>query len=166
MVSRCTSQKVTILTICNWDSYQEAAASKRADTRANREPIVSQSVAENKKEEERKEIYNLSSGAHVREGIVPWVAETEQGYMQTFVAQGSALPFSKKVGVKAQDVMRLLDIYMATRELKNKGHKDFNEFINLFLWHVENRKITIPVEAEKPKEKKVITGQDIFKVYG
>lgn len=166
MVSRCTSQKVTILTICNWDSYQEAAASKRADTRANREPIVSQSVAENKKEEERKEIYNLSSGAHVREGIVPWVAETEQGYVQTFVAQGSALPFSKKVGVKAQDVMRLLDVYMATRELKNKGHKDFNEFINLFLWHVENKKIAIPVEAEKPKEKKVITGQDIFKVYG
>lgn len=166
MVSRCTSQKVTILTICNWDSYQEAAASKRADTRANREPIVSQSVAENKKEEERKEIYNLANSAYVREENIPWVEEREQEFVRTFIGQGSVLPFSKRVGRPAQDIARLLEIYMADRQLKNRGHKDYSEFVNLFVWHVNNGKITIPVEAEKPKEKKVITGQDIFKVYG
>ena len=65
-----------------------------------------------------------------------------------------------------QEVVKLLEVYLADRELKNKGHKDYNEFVNLFLWHVNNRKITIPVEEKKPKERKVISGKDIFEVYG
>ena len=76
------------------------------------------------------------------------------------------IPFSKRVGKPAKDISRLLEIYMADRQLKNRGHKDYSEFVNLFMWHVNNSKITIPAEAEKPKEKKVISGADIFKVYG
>ena len=79
---------------------------------------------------------------------------------------GSAIPLSKKTGKTAQEVMELLDIYMAHRELKDRGHKDYNEFISLFMWHIENNKISIPAKAEVKKEKKVITGADIFKVYG
>ena len=165
MVSRCTSQKVTILTICNWDTYQEIATTKRADARANREPITRQSVSENKKEEEIKEIkeINNTNTAHAREGVISWDADKEQGFFNTFKGQGSAIPLAKKIGKTPQDVMKLLDVYMAHRELKNKGHKDFQEFVNLFIWHIENNKISIPVVKKEPK---VISGAAIFDVYG
>ena len=120
---------------------------------------------ETKKNKEEKEIYNTNT-AHAREGNVSWDSSREQGFYDTFKGQGSALPFSKKTGKTPKEVMELLDIYMAHRQLKDRGHKDFNEFISLFIWHVENNKISIPTKPEVKKEKKVITGSDIFKVYG
>lgn len=62
--------------------------------------------------------------------------------------------------------MDLLEVYMAHRELKDRGHKDYNEFLSLFIWHVENNKISIPTKAETKKEPKVISGSDIYNVYG
>ena len=166
MLSRCTRQKVTILTICNYDDYQVNKGSKCANACANDEPIGIQSVSEIKKEKESKEIYNTNSAyTYTREENIPWVAETEKGYASTFIGQGSAIPFAKRVGKTPQEVVKLLDVYMAERELKNKGHKDYNEFVNFFLWHVTNKKITIPVEEQKPKERKVISGADILKIY-
>ena len=122
---------------------------------------------EEKKNKEEKEINNTNSAyTYAREENIPWVAETEKGYASTFIGQGSAIPFAKRVGVTPQDVVKLLEVYLADRELKNKGHKDYSEFVNFFLWHVNNKKITIPVEEKKPKERKVISGKDIFEVYG
>ena len=161
MLSRCVRQKVTILTICNYDDYQVNKNSKCANPCTDDEPIGIQSVSEIKKVKESKEINNTNP-AHAREGIL-WDSSREQGYCNTFKGQGSALPLSKKVGKTPQEVLKLLDVYMALRELKNKGHKDYNEFVNLFLWHVENNKLSLPAEK---KEKKVITGQEIFEVYG
>ena len=122
---------------------------------------------EEKKNKEEKEIYNTNSAhTYTREGNIPWIADTEKGYASTFIGQGSAIPFSKRVGKTSQEVIKLLEVYMAERELKNKGHKDYNEFVNLFLWHVTNKKITVPMEEQKPKERKVISGKEIFEVYG
>ena len=122
---------------------------------------------EEKKNKEEKEIYNTNSAyTYTREGNIPWVADTEKGYASTFIGQGSAIPFSKRVGKSAQEVVQLLEVYMADRELKNKGHKDYSEFVNFFLWHVSNRKLTLPTEEQKSKEKKVISGKEIFDLYG
>ena len=71
---------------------------------------------------------------------------------------------ARRLGKKPQEVMALLDVYMAHRELKDRGHKDYNEFISLFIWHVENGKISVPIETKK--EPKVISGSDIYNVYG
>ena len=122
---------------------------------------------EEKKNKEEKEIYNTNSAyTYTREENIPWVAETEKGYASTFIGQGSAIPFATRVGKTTQEVVKLLEVYMADRELKNKGHKDFNEFVNFFLWHVNNKKITVPADEQKPKERKVISGKEIFEVYG
>lgn len=165
MVERSAERKTTILTICKYDSYQQSSDGLPNGVANDCRTIAERLPNEEKKNKEEKEINNTYS-AHTREENTPWVADTERSYASTFIGQGSALPFSKKVGKSPQEVMKLLDIYMATRELKNKGHKDYNEFINLFIWHVENKKITLPAADEKPQQKKVITGQDIFKVYG
>jgi hypothetical protein len=95
---------------------------------------------------------NNTNPAYAREGNVSWDSSRERGYFDSFKGQGSAIPFARSVGKTPTEVMSLLEVYMARRELKNKGHKDYNEFVSLFLWHVENKKISLPVE-EKAKSK-------------
>jgi predicted transcriptional regulator len=167
MVERYTERKATILTICKYDSYQQSVDSSPNDIANDCRTIAERLPNEEKKNKEEKEIYNTNSAyTYTREGNIPWVADTERGYASTFIGQGSAIPFSKRVGKTPQEVVKLLEVYLADRELKNKGHKDINEFVNLFLWHVTNKKIALPVEEQKPKERKVISGKEIFEVYG
>lgn len=167
MALRSTYQKVTILTICNYDDYQGLSTTKVTDTFTDSLPMTLPIRYPTKEDKEIKNINNTNTAhAHIREGVISWDSSREQGYYNTFKGMGSAIPFSKKTGKSAKEVMELLDIYMAHRELKDRGHKDYNEFISLFMWHVENNKISIPVKPEVKKEKKVITGADIFKVYG
>ena len=163
MLHRSAHRKVTILTICNYDSYQVSEKQSVTDSCTDRYPIGNRLVTEEKKKQEEKEINNTNT-AHAREGFVSWDSSTEQGFCNTFKALGGALPMARRLGKKPQEVMALLDVYMAHRELKDRGHKDYNEFISLFIWHVENGKISVPIETKK--EPKVISGSDIYKVYG
>lgn len=165
MVERFTERKVTILTICKYDSYQQTSECAPNDIANDDRTIAERLPNETKKKQEEKEINNTNN-THTREGVISWDSSREQGYYNTFKGQGSALPFSKKTGKTPKEVMALLDIYMAHRELKDRGHKDYNEFISLFIWHVENNKISIPAKSETKKEPKVISGSDIYKVYG
>ena len=151
MCNRCTHQKVTILTICNYESYQEVENTKVTDDDTDEYPIGNQSVTELKNVEECKR-NNNTNPAYAREGNVSWDSSRERGYFDSFKGQGRAIPFARSVGKTPTEVMSLLEVYMARRELKNKGHKDYNEFVSLFLWHVENKKISLPVE-EKAKSK-------------
>lgn len=165
MLTRFVTHKVSVLTICNYESYQDRKRGKVSDNCPDADPILTRLVSTYKEDKEDKEINNTNT-AHAREGCLSWDAIREQGYFNTFKGQGSAIPFARRVGKTPQEVMQLAEIYMATRELKDRGHNDYNEFVNLFLWHVENNKISIPVKTEPKKEKKVITNSDIFKVYG
>lgn len=164
MLTRFVTHKVSVLTICNYENYQDRKRGKVSDNCPDADPILTRLVSTIKEDKEDKEINKLTNSACVREGILSWDAVREQGYFDTFKSQGSAIPFSRRVGKTPQEVMKLAEIYMATRQLKDKGHKDFNEFVNLFLWHVENNKITIP--AQPKVEKKVVSGADVLKVYG
>lgn len=161
MIERSSDRKSTIITICNYDSYQEVVEQSPTATR----PLSDRNATEYKNVEECKEYINKhTNSACTREGIVSWDAVREQGYFDTFKGQGSAIPFSKRVGRTPQEVVMLAEVYMATRQLKDKGHRDYNEFVNLFLWHVENNKISLP--AQPKAEKKIVSGADVFKVYG
>lgn len=164
MITRNSDRKSTTITICNYESYQDVPEQTPTTEPTDVRPISDQSPTEYKNVEECKEINKLTNSACAREGIMSWDAVREQGYFDTFKSQGSAIPFSRRVGKTPREVMQLAEIYMATRQLKNKGHKDYNEFVNLFLWHVENKKITIP--AQLKAEKKVISGKDVLNVYG
>ena len=163
MVERYTERRATILTICKYDSYQQSLDTTPNDIANDCRTIAERLPNEEKKNKEEKEINNTNT-AHAREGFVSWDSSREQGYYETFKGQGSALPMARKIGKKPQEVIALLDVYMAHRELKDRGHKDYNEFLSLFIWHVENGKISVPVETKK--EPKVISGSDIYNVYG
>ena len=161
MIDKKSDKNVTIITICNYESYQDVPDNlpdNLFDYKADNLPDTTKEGKEIK-----ENINKHTNSACAREGFA-WDAVREQGYFDTFKGQGSAIPFSRRVGKTTQEVMQLAEIYMATRQLKDKGHKDYNEFVNLFLWHVENNKITIP--AQPKVEKKVVSGADVLKVYG
>lgn len=168
MVERYTERKTTILTICNYDSYQQAESGTPNDIPNDNRTMSERCPNELKNVEECKE-YKLTNSAHVcEENIQTWVAEREQQFCNTFKGLGAAIPLATKTGKTASDILKLLDVYMAHRQLKNLGHIDYRAFVNLFTWHIEQNKITIPTqpEQEKPK-KKVKTNEDFYKeMYG
>ena len=167
MIDRCTDQKVTIITICKYEDYQKAEESSPTDVPTNdntdSRPMSDQCPTETKNVEECKR-NNNTNPAYAREEIVSWDSSRERGFYESFKGQGSAIPFGRSVGKTPTEVMGLLDVYMAKRELKNKGHKDYNEFVSLFLWHVENKKVSLPVEEKaRPKNR---TNADMLRELG
>jgi hypothetical protein len=169
MVVRCTNRKITIITICNYERYQVNESKGRTDERSDDEPMMNRWRSEYKNVEEDKEIYiDLTSApaSRTREENPAWDEARENGFVERFKAQGSAILIMRVTGKSPEDVMRLLDVYLASRQMKDLGHKDFNHFLEAFQHAIKNNKISIPVTPTQPKEKKVISGADVLKVYG
>ena len=169
MVVRCTNRKITIITICNYERYQVNETKERTDERSDDEPMMNRWRSEYKNVEEDKEIYidlTNAPASRTREENPAWDEARESGFVERFKAQGSARLIMRVTGKSPEDVMRLLDAYLASRQMKDLGHKDFNHFLEAFQHAIKNNKISIPVAPAQPKEKKVISGADIFKVYG
>ena len=162
MVERSTERRATILTICNYDSYQQKENESRTIT--EQLPNDCRTIAErNKEEKEEKEIINNNiSNAHTREEKTPWVSSVERGYCERFKAQGCGITMSRATGLKAAEIMALLDVFMAKCELRNQGHKDFEHFNNRFLWAVQNNKLSIP-KQEQPS-RKITSNEDTYKL--
>jgi hypothetical protein len=159
MISRCSSRKVAIITICNYESYQESDTAMVAELPSDEYPMSSRLVATYKNEEECKEIYNTNS-ARTREDKISWDATRERGYGETFKARGAYLPMGTATGKSGKEILSLLEIYMANREVRDMGHKDYNEFVNLFKWHIENGKVKV---HDQPQQKK---SKNILEMYG
>ncbi len=159
MLHRCTHRKVTIITICNYDSYQEKRKSKVTDTCTDDAPMAHRSRTQIKEDKEDKEIYNTNS-ARTHEERVSWDASRERGFCETFKARGAFLPMGTATGKSGKEILALLDVYMANREVRDMGHKDYNEFVNLFKWHIENGKIKV---HDQPQQKK---SKNILEMYG
>lgn len=167
MLHRCTHRKVTIITICNFESYQDKRTSKRTDTCTDSAPIAHRCRTTIQEEKEEKEINKQTNSAYAREENPSWDAEKEQGFYNTFKGLGSAVPMATKTGKSASEIMKLLDVYMAHRQLKNLGHSDYQCFVNLFSWHIDNNKISLPAQPVEQPKKKVKSNADFYKeMYG
>lgn len=159
MIERKADRKSTTITICNYDSYQDAPEQNPTANPTDIRPISDQSPTEYKNVEECKEIYNTNS-ARTHEERVSWIASTERGFSETFKARGAYLPMGTATGKSGKEILALLDVYMANREVRDMGHKDYNEFVNLFKWHIENGKIKV---HDLPQQKK---SKNILEMYG
>ena len=162
MVERSTERKTTILTICNYDSYQQREDDVPNDSPNDNRTIAERCPNELKNVKNVEEIYNNKSNhAYPREERVSWVAPTEQGFLDRFKATGCGMKVAKVTGKKADEIMRLLDAFMGKCELRNQGHRDFDHFNNRFLWAIENDWISLP--AQQP-QKKVTTNGDTYRL--
>lgn len=73
MLGRCAERKVSIITICNYESYQDKKSSKRDDVWDDAGTMLGRCWEQNKEYKEDKEIYNTST-AHTREDEVSYIA--------------------------------------------------------------------------------------------
>ena len=168
MIDRKPDRKSTTITICNYDSYQDASDQVPTANPTDFRPISDQSPTEYKNGEEWKEIDNITNArtSRTREERVEWDDVRESGFAERFKAQGSAILIMRTTGKSPEEVMRLLYVYLASRQIKNLGHKDFNHFLEAFQHAIKNNRISVPVVPSQPKEKKVISGAEILGIYG
>jgi hypothetical protein len=159
MIERKADRKSTTITICNYDSYQDVPEQTPTANPTDVRPISDQSPTEYKNVEECKEIYNTNS-ARTHEERISWETSREREFCETFKARGAYIPMGTATGKSGKEILALLDVYMANREVRDMGHKDYNEFVNLFKWHIENGKVKV---HDQPQQKK---SKNILEMYG
>lgn len=164
MVERYTERKITKLTICNYDSYQQKEDGTPNGVSNDCRTIAERLPNELKNVEEDKEINNNISNAHTREERVSWDAAKEKGFCERFKAQGCGITAARATGLKAAEIMALLDMFTAKCELRNQGHRDFDHFNNRFLWAIQNKWVTLPTKEQVSQTKKVTSNEDTYRL--
>lgn len=164
MIDKMSDRNITIITICNYDSYQGKSDNKPDNLCDNKSDNMPDNNPDTNKEGiEGKEINNNNSNAHTREEKVSWELGRENSFYSRFKAQGCGMTVARATGLKAADIIQLLDVFMAKCELNNIGHKDFDHFNSRFLWAIQNNKLTQPAKEQTKPQKKVITNEDLYR---
>jgi hypothetical protein len=155
MILKDSDRNVTLITICNYESYQDRPdnlSDYQPDNQVNNQPDTTKEI------KEVKEI-NITTTPRAREESIEWDDNTEDAYLERFKAQGSARDAMRMTGKTLREVMEIMDVYRAKRKLQNRGHESYDQFCNLFVWYLEQGKI--PQTTAQPQSG-VISGQAIF----
>lgn len=127
MLSRCVSRKVSIITICNYESYQEKKRGKRADECADDAPIGIQSVSEIKNIKEDKEIYNTPT-AHT------CTCESEQDFIDRYRTEGMWADACLILHLKSiADCQQLFDRWITEYQHNGDTHQSYSDFKKHFI---------------------------------
>lgn len=120
MIDRHTDRKVTILTICKYESYQEAEKQPLTDVVNDCLPMTDRCLTEVKKLEEVKEIYNTPT-AHTCEG--------EQDFIDRYRTEGMWTEVALILHVRsADDCQHLFDRWILEYQHKGQTHRDYTDF--------------------------------------
>ncbi len=120
MIDRFTDRKVTILTICKYESYQEVEKQSLTDVVNDCLPMTDRCLTEVKKLEEVKEIYNTPT-AHTCEG--------EQDFINRYRTEGMWTDVALILHVKSiSDCQHLFDRWILEYQHKGQTHRDYTDF--------------------------------------
>ena len=126
MVRRCTRQKVTILTICNYESYQGGDTTRCADTCADDAPMTRRWVSETKNEKECKEIINNNTNAHTY--------TREQEFIRRYREEAQWPTACLVLHLKSvEECERLFDRWIIEYQHKGQTHDDYTNFTSHFI---------------------------------
>ena len=125
MLRRCAERKLTILTICNYDSYQEKKKVKRDDKRDDDETMVGRSWEEIKNIKEDKEIYNTPTAhTHTR----------EQDFINQYRKEGRWSDACVILHMKSiEECEHLFDRWILEYQHKGQTHQDYTDFKGHFI---------------------------------
>ena len=139
MCNRCTHQKVTILTICNYESYQEVETPKVTDEVTDKYPIGNRLVTELKNVEECKEIYNTPT-AHT------YTHTREQDFINQYRKEGRWADACVILHLKSiEECEHLFDRWILEYQHKGQTHQDYTDFKGHF---IQWARITIQKEKK------------------
>ena len=167
MITRCVDQKITIITICNYDSYQGAREQQITDSSTDSYtdslPMSLLKGYPTKEDKEDKEINNNNSNAHTREDLPTWEEVRERGFKEAFKQSGQIMALARNCKLNAQEICSYLERYMNERQIIDLGHQDSRHFAKGFKKYVEDEmKKPKPNETPKPR---VIEGAAIYNLY-
>ena len=121
------SRKASVITICNYESYQEKKRGKRADECADDAPIGIQSVSEIKKNKEDKEIYNTPT-AHT------CTCESEQDFINRYRTEGMWADACLILHLKSiADCQQLFDRWITEYQHNGDTHQSYSDFKKHFI---------------------------------
>lgn len=125
MLRRCAERKLTILTICNYDSYQEKKKVKRDDKRDDDETMVGRSWEEIKNIKEDKEIYNTPT-THT--------CTREQDFVNRYRKEGRWSDACLILHLKSiEECEHLFDRWILEYQHKGQTHQDYTDFKGHFI---------------------------------
>lgn len=120
MIDRHTDRKVTILTICKYESYQEAEKQPLTDVVNDDLPMSDRCLTEVKNIKEVKEIYNTPT-AHTCEG--------EQDFINRYRTEGMWTDVALILHIKSvDDCQHLFDRWILEYQHKGQTHRDYTDF--------------------------------------
>lgn len=125
MCIRCSNRKVTILTICNYDSYQERESGGVTDKVTDKYPIGNRLVSETKNEEECKEYYNTNTArTHTHE---------EQDYINQYLREGLWSDVAMILHKKIPECQELFNRWVVEYQHNGDRHQDYSDFKRHFI---------------------------------
>ena len=155
MCNRYTHQKVTILTICNYESYQEVESAKVTDDDTDRYPIGNQSVTELKNVKNVEEI-NITTKAHTH-------TCTCEEFAQRYRAENNWQEIAMMLHTSIESCQSLFSEFVSFQKHDGKTWNDYNDFKRHFRIWAGKRVLEKPKEPKKPKVK---TGADVLREMG
>ena len=143
MIDRCTDRKVTILTICKYESYQEAEKQSLTDGVNDCLPMTDRCLTELKKLEEVKEIYNTTT-AHT--------CTREQDFINQYRKEGRWADACMILHLKSiEECESLFDRWILEYQHKGQTHHDYTDFKGHF---IQWARITIQKEKNNGNNNK------------
>ena len=137
MIDRYTDRKVTILTICKYDSYQESADRCLTDVNTDARPIADRCLTETKKEEECIR-NNITSTAHTY--------TREQKFINLYRQEGRWSEACLILHLKSiAECEQLFDRWILEYQHKGQTHQDYTDFKGHF---IQWARITIQKEKK------------------
>lgn len=148
MIHKATQHNVSIVTICNYESYQDNDSEQSntfANTFANTQPHTLPTQIK-----EVKEINNNNNISTTR------TRETVRDYAARYVSEGIWIPMAcQKTHRKKEVVLAWLDEFVMMLEHNEEQKADFKDFKDHFWNHIGRR-----AELERQAERKTGDGSD------
>lgn len=153
MVERTTERRMTILSICNYDSYQQRDEQSPNDIANDVRTMSERCPNETKKEEEIKEI-NITTTAHTH-------TCTCEEYAQRYRAENNWQEIALMLHTSTESCQSLFSEFVSFQKHDGKTWNNYNDFKRHFrIWAGKRDK---PKEQKKPKVK---TGADVLREMG
>lgn len=127
MLTRNMIRNVSVLTVCNYDSYQDKKMETRHDVRHEADTRLTRQVSEIKEDKEEEEIYyNINNSAHTRTREDEFIAQYRQEGMWADVAMILHLK-------SVSECEHLFDRWILEYQHKGMTHPDYTNFKSHFI---------------------------------
>ena len=127
MIDRYTDRKVTILTICKYESYQEAEKQPLTDVVNDGLPMSDRCLTEVKNIKEVKEIYNTPT-------VHTCTCESEQDFINRYRTEGMWADACLILQLKSiADCQQLFDRWITEYQHNGDTHQSYSDFKKHFI---------------------------------